>query len=99
MNLGLDGLPGGGDDNLNFGDGQDVLQAVNDMPLLIARIQSIAIKGNVFGSLDANDHFGFVAEQIGQLKIAGQNIALSAGPGNDGFAIPLLGDMNLKEVI
>jgi hypothetical protein len=90
-------MPGGGDDNVNFGDGQDHLQSAGNTSL-VARIQNVAIRGNVYGSLTAGDHFGFIAQQFGQLKIAGKAIALNAGPGNDDFAIPIVGDVNVKEV-
>ena len=49
----------------------------------LAKIASITISGQVFGTPDSfstTDHFGFVAEQIGALKIGGSAIAARHQP-------------------
>lgn len=83
------GVPG-------FGSG-DALQSVGDTEL-IARIESITIKRSVLGSAAAGDHFGFVAQQIGSLKIDARLTALTEGPGNDDVAIGDTDDVRLLEV-
>jgi hypothetical protein len=75
----------------------DTLQTVGDTPL-IARIASITIKGSVSGSLAAGDNFGFVAQQIDRLAIAGRSVALNAGPSNDNVLIAFTDDVHLLEV-
>jgi hypothetical protein len=81
-----------------FGVG-DTLQTVDDTAL-IARIASISIRGQVIGSVAAGDHFGFVAEEIGRMTIAGRPVALTPGAGNDttGIAIPFTNDVAILEV-
>jgi hypothetical protein len=58
----------------NFGNANDSL-----IPnaKTVARIASIVIGGDVVGSADANDHFGFVAQEIGSLKVGGSTITLA----------------------
>jgi hypothetical protein len=99
MNYGADDAPGGmnqDEDNASFGNDHDLLQDVNDSSL-IARIASINIKGQVKGTLNFL-HFGFVSQQIGKLKIAGENILLAKGASNDSFAIPFSNNVGLSEV-
>jgi hypothetical protein len=100
-NLGLDDADGGmgaDADDANFADGHDFVQTVNDTPL-VARIGSISIGGNVEGTSAANDHFGFVAQQIDQVKIGGQSLGLTAGFGNDLVGLTLsTTDVHLLEV-
>jgi hypothetical protein len=82
--------------NPGFGLG-DTLQA-GGSPTIIARIASIAIKGNVSGSLQIGDNFGFVAEEIGSLKIAGRSSGLADGPSNDNVLIRFMDDVRILEV-
>jgi hypothetical protein len=79
-----------------FGVG-DSLQ-VSDDTALIARIASITIKGNVIGTLDAADNFGFVAQQIDKVKFGGRTISLTAGPSNDNVLLPFTDDVHILEV-
>ena len=67
------GVDRGGDGQ--FGTDEDFL---GTSPL-IARIASIVITGGVFGTAGGGDHFGFVAEQIGKLKIDGFVQRLTSG--------------------
>lgn len=80
-----------------FGVG-DSLQLVGNTSL-VARIASITIKGAVSGSVTSADHFGFVAEMIGKLKIGTKSFTLNAGVSNDDLAIPFTDDTRLSEVI
>jgi hypothetical protein len=71
---------------------------VSDDTALIARIASITIKGNVIGTLDAADNFGFVAQQIDKVKFGGRTISLTAGPSNDNILLPFTDDVHILEV-
>ena len=51
-------------------------------PELTARIARIVIGGSATGG-DMNMSYGFLAEEIGSLRLAGKNIALKAGKLND----------------
>jgi uncharacterized repeat protein (TIGR01451 family) len=79
-----------------FGVG-DTLQVTDDTSL-IARIASITIKGEVIGSFDSGDNFGFVSQQIDKVKIQGRNIPLTAGPSNDNVLLPFTNDVHVLEV-
>jgi hypothetical protein len=76
----------------------DILQFTNDTTL-VARIARIAIGEAITGSKAAGDNFGFVAQQIDALSIAGRPAALNPGAGNDNVAIPFTDDVHLLEVI
>jgi hypothetical protein len=79
-----------------FGVG-DSLQVSNDTAL-VARIASITIKGNVVGTFDATDNFGFVSQQIDKVKLGGRSISLTTGPTNDNVLLPLTNDIHILEV-
>lgn len=79
-----------------FGVG-DALQTMGDTAL-IARIASIAIKGTVTNSANADDHFGFVAQQIDKLKVGSQTLSFTAGPGTDDLPLPFTNDTRVLEV-
>jgi len=67
-----------------FADGTDVKSTGADNTNIASRIGSIAIKGRIFGTDDAGDHFGFVAQGIGAFKLGTKGkIALNAGNSND----------------
>ncbi len=102
-NLGTDDVPFGIDaaaDDVNFGDNHDrstVAAGSRDL----ATIARITIGGQVLGTpafISATDHFGFVAEKIGSLRIGGKAIALTAGPHQDDIALGHSGDVRLHEV-
>ena len=81
-----------------FGNGDDALIAGGNE--VVAKIASITIKGSVFGSGAAADHFGIVAEELGKLKIGGVLQPLTDGPANDLAGIPLgtTDDVRAREV-
>lgn len=86
--------------NTNFGDVNDASIGAGSAGI-IAKIARITIAGQVFGtpaSVSATDHFGFVAEQIGALKIGGSAIALAAGLHNDNHNVGETSDMTVHEV-
>jgi hypothetical protein len=104
MNLGADdafGGTGANADNVNFGDSHDFSIGAGSAGI-IAKIASITIVGQVFGtpnSFSTTDHFGFVAQQIGALKIGGSAIVLAAGPHNDNLIkVGETSDMTVDEV-
>jgi hypothetical protein len=105
VNLGADDAPGGtgaNADNVNFGDLHDhKITGGTDSPGIISTIGRITIAGQVFGtpkSLAAGDRFGFVAEQIGALKIGAAAFTLKAAPNTDGLLLGRTGDIALHEI-
>lgn len=82
---------------LNFGNGDDVL-GQNGPANVVSKIASITINGSVKGTADGGDHFGFVAQQIGSLKIGGVSYALNAGKSNDLINLGPTGDVKLREL-
>ena len=67
--------------NGNFGDAPHDLKipSASDNANIISKIASVVIGGQVLGTLpsvSAADHFGFVAEQIGAVKIGGNTIVI-----------------------
>jgi hypothetical protein len=67
-------------------------------PRTIAKIASIVIKGAVTGSALEGDHFGIVAQQIGKLRIGGENIALNDDVKDNVLLDETNGDFRLLEV-
>jgi hypothetical protein len=67
---------------------------------IVSKIASIAIKGAAFGTIPTGDHFGFVAEEIGKLRIGATTFPLERGAHNDtaGFAIGSSHDLFVREV-
>jgi hypothetical protein len=67
---------------------------------VISKIASIAIKGAAFGTIATGDHFGFVAEEIGKLRIGATTFPLERGAHNDtaGFAIGPSHDLFVREI-
>jgi hypothetical protein len=102
-NLGADNAAGGSGanaDNVNYGDGRDSFIGVGN-PDILATIGSVTIKGQVFGTPDstsATDHFGFVAQQIGAIKVGGTTLGLAAGASNDNHVVGETTDLNVHEV-
>jgi hypothetical protein len=71
---------------------------VKDVPALLSKIASIAIGGQALGTPGGFDSFGFVAEQVGSVKINNVPIPLHAGAHNDAVAIGITDDFNLREI-
>ncbi len=65
-----------------FGDANDAPFNVGD-PSLFSKIASITIGGQVRGTTGAGDTFGFVAQEIGAVRIHGVAVKLHAGRNND----------------
>jgi hypothetical protein len=82
-----------------FGNGGD--RVVSSGTTKVAKITSIAIKGQAIGTPGGADHFGFVAEEIGSFTVGGTTrFPLTDGPANDlsGFYVGLTLDMKVREV-
>lgn len=107
VNLGANGAPGGGDDNINFGNDRDakidemLATGQPESATIISKIGSITIKGQVFGTpraVSMTDGFGFVAEQIGKLKIGARTFAFTPGVGGDGERLGFFTDGIVHDV-
>jgi len=97
-NLGTDDALGGTGtafDNFNFGDTHDRNYRATT---LVSKIASISIGGTIRGTTGGTDHYGFVATQIGSLKIDGTLIPLTPTVGTDNRLIGLTGDFRIHEV-
>ncbi len=82
-----------------FGDANDIfVAALNDLAAKQSRIASITIGGRVRGTAAGGDHFGFVAQQIGAFKLAGEVITLSALAPPDVVEVSATGDVTVREV-
>jgi hypothetical protein len=92
----LAGTASGAD--LKFGTLDDVLinDPLND-PAVTASIASILIKGQVFGTPQASDSFGFVAQRIGSMAVGGSPISLKTAS-KDFISLGPNFDVRLKEV-
>jgi hypothetical protein len=74
------------------------IAGVPDSSRRLARIGSIAIGGSVRGTSTAGDRFGFIAEEIGHLRIGASDRALVSGPSNDNQLLDtVFGDTKLFE--
>ena len=89
-----------------FGNGGETLISsgtpaqVGGNPTKIAKIASIAIKGEVLGTVGGADHFGFVAEEIGSFSVGGTKFPLLKNALNDlaGFDVGATIDVKVREV-
>ena len=104
-NLGKDAAPGGiglNADNVNFGDLADRrIDEAGELSEVSSRIDRITIGGQVFGSpksFRVADQFGFVAEEIGALKVGARSFTLTAGAHNDGAPLSVNGDSSFHEI-
>lgn len=89
---GIDGYFGNNDDQKISGN------FVKDSATVNSRIASITIAGQALGTDGGNDCFGFVAQEIGTVRIGGTTFATKAGAGNDDFAVSWEGDVKVNEV-
>lgn len=82
-----------------FGGADDVIMPENNAAGIASRIASIVIGGTIGGSATAGDTFGFVAQQIGSVKIGGSTV-FTGTPATDAVkAIPnITNDIFIREV-
>ena len=78
-----------------FGDSGDTIIAGST---LASRIASITIGGYVRGTAGGTDHYGFVAQSIGSVTIAGSVIPLSTAAHTDNRLLGPTGDFRIHEV-
>jgi hypothetical protein len=86
--------------NTNFGDANDASIGVGTTGI-IATIAGVTIKGQVFGTPDSvsdTDHFGFVAQLVGPIKIGGIAIPLADGAHNDNLTVGETSDATVHEI-
>jgi hypothetical protein len=82
-----------------FGNADDAVSAMNNAPAIVSRIASIVIGGSIGGSATAGDTFGFVAQQIGIVKIAGSTVFTGTAATDAAKAIPnITNDLFIREV-
>ncbi|MHA3772528.1 hypothetical protein ACXR0O_13415 [Verrucomicrobiota bacterium sgz303538] len=67
----------------SFGAQTDGVISQGNTESIISRIAAIRIKGEVIGTGDPGDQYGFVAEQIGKVVVHKTKMQLSAGAHND----------------
>jgi hypothetical protein len=88
--------------NIRFGDIHDFkIAGGQDAANRFSRIASITVAGQVFGtpeSLAGQDHYGFVAEQIGALSNGGKIFVLNTARNTDGRILGRTGDATLHEI-
>lgn len=90
--VGPDGLVGTADDLKLDGIG------VKDSAGIVSKINSITIGGQLIGTPGGGDHFGFVAEQLGTIRIGGTTIPLVSGKSNDNKLLGVFGDFRAREI-
>jgi hypothetical protein len=83
--------------NLFGGPDDAAITGGNDILDLHSRIGAIVIKGQAIGSPAGTGEFGFVAQQIGSLKIESAKIALDP-TAKDLKPIGITGDLFLREI-
>lgn len=84
-----------------FGDADDAKisgMGVKDEPHIHSKIMSIIIGGQVNGTPGAGDHFGFVAQQVGFVKIGGLIVPTTPGIGNDNVLVGSGNDVRIREI-
>ncbi len=64
-------LVAGVKDDTTDGFGRNDVLIANATPKILAKIASVIIGGNAFGSTNATEFFGITAEQIGKLSVSG----------------------------
>jgi hypothetical protein len=82
----------------SFGDGNDASIGAGNASIT-ASIAGVTIGGAVFGtaaSVNAADHFGFVAQRIKSFKVGGVALRLTAS--KDALAVGATGDVAVREV-
>ncbi len=80
------GIDAGDDETFGTGDDFPIPAAENGISKVISKIASITI-GGTFNFADARSGYGFVAEQVGSLRLSDGPVKLEKGPHNDSFLI------------
>ena len=94
--------------DFTIGDANDAVSVptgpYTNNPAIISKIASITIKGHIFGTPEAGDSFGFVAQSIGKFVRGSTAYALRPNPTPnaaplDVFNVSTTGDVFVREVI
>ena len=83
-----------------FGNGNDtVIPKVSSeyYPEIVSKIASIAIKGQVVGSLATGDHFGIIAEKIGKIIVGKKALPLTTSA--DSLALGATDDFWMRDFV
>lgn len=100
-NLGADDAVGGSGanaDNVNYGNGHDVV-AVGSANT--GKVNSIVIGGEILGTepnISTTDHFGFVAVQIGFMKVDGVSVPIDQGGATQLIDVGTTGDVDIHKL-
>lgn len=78
----------------NLGDSDDTIIAGST---IVSRIASINIGGYIRGTDGGTDHYGFAAQHIGRVTVAGSIIPLSPAIHTDDRSIGLTSDVSIRE--
>lgn len=89
---GADNVWGTMDDHVLTGPG------VKDSANILARIASIAVKGQILGTVGGADHFGFVAQSFGSFKVNTTTIPIPATPQNQLIDVAPTFDVSIRRV-
>ena len=82
-----------------FGNEFDTIAPGFDNALIVSKIASITIGGAVSGTGTGGDHFGFVAQRIGKVKIGTQTFAMQDAVGEQVFEVDgVNNDVTVREV-
>jgi hypothetical protein len=97
------GVRNAASNDTKFGDTNDtpVTVLATDTAAALSSIQAITIGGQVVGTagtVNAADHFGFVAQKIGSFRLSGVLLLLNPLPGTDNLALGDTGDVCIHEV-
>ncbi len=87
--------------NGNYGDADDAIIGGGGNPAIVSKIASIVIGGQIVGTptgVNATDHYGFVAQQIGSFKAKGFSAKLTAGLDSPIELSPTTGDVTIREI-
>jgi hypothetical protein len=87
-----------------FGTFDDALGTLGDDPVNRSKIAAIIIKGRALGTAAGGDAFGFVAQEIGSLKIGASSLPMQPGARNDDldaddplYVLSRAGDLRVHE--
>jgi hypothetical protein len=69
-----------------------------DNPIVFSKIGSVTIGGQVLGTVGGTDHYGFVAETVGTVRIGGSLVPMTPGMHTDDLSIGTTGDFNVLEI-
>lgn len=84
-------------DPLLFGNADDTA-LTGGTASVVSRIASIAIKGEVHGTAGSGDHFGFVAKQIGSVKVGAVSYQLAKNATDNPIEIGDTSDFTIREL-